>query len=164
MDLLLPDLGLFFWTAIIFLIILFLLTKFAWKPVVKMLNERSEGINQALKSAEAARAEMANLTADNQRILNEAKEEKSRIIKEAKDAAEKLRTMAADAAKADAAKILADAKREIENQKNAAMMDIKNQIGTLATEVAEKMIRKELKKDGEQMNYVNSLVNEMKLN
>ena len=164
MDLLLPDLGLFFWTAIIFLIILFLLTKFAWKPVVKMLNERSEGINQALKSAEAPRAEMANLTADNQRILNEAKEEKSRIIKEAKDAAEKLRTMAADAAKADAAKILADAKREIENQKNAAMMDIKNQIGTLATEVAEKMIRKELKKDGEQMNYVNSLVNEMKLN
>ncbi len=164
MELLKPEFGLFFWTLCIFLVILFILSKFAWKPIVAALKEREEGINTALKSAENARAEMANLAADNQRILNEAKEEKAKIIKEAKEASERMRAVATDSAKAEAAKILADAKREIENQKNAALVDIKNQIGNLATEVAEKMIRKELKKDGEQMNYVNQLVGEIKLN
>jgi F-type H+-transporting ATPase subunit b len=164
MELLKPEFGLFFWTLCIFLVILFLLSKFAWKPIVAALKEREDGINIALQSAEKARGEMALLTADNQRILNEAKEEKSKIIKEAKDAAERIRTQTTDQAKVEAAKILTDAKLEIENQKNAALIDIKNQIGTLATEVAEKMIRKELKKDGEQTNYVNQLVNEIKLN
>jgi F-type H+-transporting ATPase subunit b len=164
MELLKPEFGLFFWTLCIFLVILFILSKFAWKPIVAALKEREEGIHTALKSAENARAEMANMAADNQRILNEAKEEKTKIIREAKDASERMRAQAADIAKTEAAKIIADAKREIENQKNAALVDIKNQIGNLATEVAEKMIRKELKKDGEQMNYVNQIVGEIKLN
>jgi F-type H+-transporting ATPase subunit b len=129
-----------------------------------MLKEREEGIATALQSAEKAKAEMAQLTADNQRILNEAKEEKSKILKEARDTFDKIVGEASEKAKAEASRLLAEAKRDIDNQKNAAMIEIKNQIGNLATEVAEKMIRKELKKDGEQMSYMNQLVNEIKLN
>lgn len=164
MELLTPEFGLFFWTLVVFLILVFILSKYAWKPIMAALNEREQGITEALQSAEKAKAEMAALNADNQRILNEAKEEKSKIIREAKDASEKMMNEAREKAKTEAAKILVDAKREIENQKNAVMVDIKNQIGNLATEVAEKMIRKELKKDGEQMGYVNQLVGEIKLN
>ncbi len=164
MELLKPELGLMFWTTVLFLLLLFILKKFAWKPILDMLKEREEGIATALQSAEKAKAEMALLTADNQRILNEAKEEKAKILKEARDTYDKIVGEASEKAKAEAAKILAEAKRDIENQKNAVMVEIKNQIGTLATDVAEKMIRKELKKDGEQMNYVNQLVGEIKLN
>jgi F-type H+-transporting ATPase subunit b len=96
--------------------------------------------------------------------LNEAKEEKSKILKEARDTYDKIVGEASEKAKAEASRLLAEAKRDIDNQKNAAMIEIKNQIGNLATEVAEKMIRKELKKDGEQMSYMNQLVNEIKLN
>jgi F-type H+-transporting ATPase subunit b len=164
MELLKPELGLIFWTSILFLLLLLILKKFAWAPILGMLKEREEGIATALQSAEKAKAEMAALTADNQRILNEAKEEKSKILKEARDTYDRVVGEASEKAKAEAAKILADAKRDIDNQKNAAMIEIKNQIGNLATEVAEKMIRKELKKDGEQMTYMNQLVNEIKLN
>jgi F-type H+-transporting ATPase subunit b len=164
MELLTPELGLIFWTAILFLLLLVILKKFAWSPILSMLKEREEGIATALQSAEKAKAEMAALTADNQRILNEAKEEKAKILKEARDTFDKIVGEASNKAKDEAAKILADAKRDIDNQKNAAMIEIKNQIGNLATEVAEKMIRKELKKDGEQMSYMNQLVGEIKLN
>ncbi|MEY2828918.1 MAG: synthase subunit [Bacteroidota bacterium] len=164
MELLKPELGLIFWTSILFILLLFILKKFAWAPILDMLKEREEGIATALQSAEKAKAEMAQLTADNQRILNEAKEEKSKILKEARDTYDKIVGEASEKAKAEAARLLAEAKRDIDNQKNAAMIEIKNQIGNLATEVAEKMIRKELKKDGEQMSYMNQLVNEIKLN
>ncbi|MFM2224647.1 MAG: synthase subunit [Bacteroidota bacterium] len=164
MELLTPELGLIFWTSILFLLLLFILKKFAWSPILSMLKEREEGIATALQSAEKAKAEMAALTADNQRILNEAKEEKAKILKEARETYDKIVGEASNKAKDEAAKILADAKRDIDNQKNAAMIEIKNQIGNLATEVAEKMVRKELKKDGEQMNYLNQLVGEIKLN
>ncbi|MEN9521888.1 MAG: synthase subunit [Bacteroidota bacterium] len=164
MELLKPELGLIFWTSILFILLLFILKKFAWAPILDMLKEREEGIATALQSAEKAKAEMAQLTADNQRILNEAKEEKSKILKEARDTYDKIVGEASEKAKAEAARLMAEAKRDIDNQKNAAMIEIKNQIGHLATEVAEKMIRKELKKDGEQMSYMNQLVNEIKLN
>ena len=164
MELLKPELGLMFWTAVLFVLLLIILKKFAWGPILGMLKEREEGIATALQSAEKAKAEMAQLTADNQRILNEAKEEKAKILKEARETYDKIVGEAANKAKDEAAKILADAKRDIDNQKNAAMIEIKNQIGNLATEVAEKMIRKELKKDGEQMSYMNQLVGEIKLN
>jgi F-type H+-transporting ATPase subunit b len=164
MELLKPELGLIFWTSILFLFLLLILKKFAWAPILNMLKEREEGIATALQSAEKAKAEMAQLTADNQRILNEAKEEKSKILKEARDTYDKIVGEASEKAKVEAARLLAEAKRDIDNQKNAAMIEIKNQIGNLATEVAEKMIRKELKKDGEQMSYMNQLVNEIKLN
>ena len=164
MELLKPELGLMFWTTLLFLLLLFILKKFAWGPILGMLKEREEGIATALQSAEKAKAEMAALTADNQRILNEAKEEKAKILKEARETYDKIVGEASNKAKDEAARLLAEAKRDIDNQKNAAMVEIKNQIGNLATEVAEKMIRKELKKDGEQMNYLNQLVGEIKLN
>jgi F-type H+-transporting ATPase subunit b len=164
MELLKPELGLMFWTTLLFLLLLFILKKFAWGPILGMLKEREEGIATALQSAEKAKAEMAALTADNQRILNEAKEEKAKILKEARETYDKIVGEASGKAKDEAARLLAEAKRDIDNQKNAAMVEIKNQIGNLATEVAEKMIRKELKKDGEQMNYLNQLVGEIKLN
>ena len=164
MELLKPELGLMFWTTLLFLLLLFILKKFAWGPILGMLKEREEGIATALQSAEKARAEMALLNADNQRILNEAKEEKAKILKEARETYDKIVGEASNKAKDEAARLLAEAKRDIDNQKNAAMVEIKNQIGNLATEVAEKMIRKELKKDGEQMNYLNQLVGEIKLN
>ncbi len=164
MELLKPELGLIFWTGIVFLGLIFILKKFAWGPILTALNEREKGIAEAIQSAEKARAEMASLNADNQRILNEAKEEKAKIIKEAKDTAEQMRIELTEKSKAEAAKILSDAKREIENQKNAAMVDIKNQIGNLATQVAEKMIRKELAKDAGHQAYVEQLMKEIKLN
>ncbi len=164
MELLKPELGLMFWTTLLFLLLLFILKKFAWGPILGMLKEREEGIATALQSAEKAKAEMAALTADNQRILNEAKEEKAKILKEARETYDKIVGEASNKAKDEAARLLAEAKRDIDNQKNAAMVEIKNQIGNLATSVAEKMIRKELKKDGEQMNYLNQLVGEIKLN
>ncbi len=164
MELLKPELGLMFWTTLLFLLLLFILKKFAWSPILSMLKEREEGIATALQSAEKARAEMALLNADNQRILNEAKEEKAKILKEARETYDKIVGEASGKAKDEAARLLAEAKRDIDNQKNAAMIEIKNQIGVLATSVAEKMIRKELKKDGEQMNYLNQLVGEIKLN
>jgi len=158
-----PDPGLIFWTTFIFLGLWFFLGRTAWKPISKALKEREDSIDDALAQAESARAEMATLTAKNEQILNEAREEKSQIIRQAKESGEKMVADAKEKSKEEASKILANARMEIENQKNAAIADLKNQSGALAIEIAEKILKKELKGSPEHESYVNKLVDNINL-
>lgn len=164
MDLLIPGFGLFFWTALVFLIVLFLLKKFAWKPILSALDEREKGIADSLASAEKVRNEMSNMKSEHEQLLNQAREERTLLLKEAKETKEKIVNEAKDAAKEEANKIMVEARQQIEFQKNAAIVDVKNQIGSLVIEVAEKVLRKELSNKEEQNNYIKKLAEEIKLN
>ncbi|MBP6623846.1 MAG: F0F1 ATP synthase subunit B [Chitinophagaceae bacterium] len=164
MDLLTPSFGLFFWTLIAFLTVIFLLKKFAWKPILDALHERESSIADSIASAEKVKAEMNNMKSEHETLLNQAREERSLLLKEAKDAKEKIINDAKDAAKEEANKIMAETRQQIEFQKNAAMIDVKNQIGGLVIEVAEKVLRKEMSNKSEQEAYISKLAGEIKLN
>lgn len=144
MDLVTPGIGLVFWTTVTFLLVVFLLIKFAWKPVLGMINERNKSIEDALKLAETTKAEMAKLQADNERIIAEARKERDNLLKEAREMKGQMIAQAKSEASAEANKIMAAAKLSIENEKNQAMQDLKNQVATLSFEIAEKVIGKEL--------------------
>jgi F-type H+-transporting ATPase subunit b len=159
-----PDLGLFFWTLLSFTVLLLLLRKFAWKGIVGALKEREEHIEEALLAAERAKQEMANLTNENEKLLAEAKEERNKMLREAKDAKETLINEAKDKAKSEATQIIEDAKKEIDNQKMAALVEVKNQVGQMAIEITKKILHKELGDQKAQENYVEELVDEIKLN
>ena len=164
MDLLIPGFGLFFWTAIAFLAVLFLLKKFAWKPILSALDEREKGISDSLASAERVRAEMGMMKSEHETLLNQAREERTLLLKEAKETRDRMVNDAKDIAKEEANKIMTEARQQIEFQKNAAMVDVKNQIGTLVIEVAEKVLKKELSNRDEQNNYIKKLAEEIRLN
>ena len=159
-----PEFGLLFWTSVVFIVVWWLLGRFAFRPIQQALKDRETSIQESLDQARLAREEMASLKAENENILAQAREERAKILKEAKDVKENIITEAKVKAKEEAQKIVNNAKTEIENQKAAAMLDVKNQAGMLALEIAEKVIRKELKGDMEQEKYANSLVDEIKLN
>lgn len=144
MDLVTPGIGLVFWTTVTFLLVVFLLIKFAWKPVLGMINERNKSIEDALQLAEKTKAEMALLQADNERIIAEARKERDNLLKEAREMKDQMITQAKAEASAEANKIMAAAKVSIENEKNQAMQDLKSQVATLSFEIAEKVIGKEL--------------------
>ena len=144
MDLVTPGIGLVFWTTVTFLLVVFLLIKFAWKPVLGMINERNKSIEDALKLAETTKAEMAKLQADNEKLLAEARKERDNLLKEAREMKDQMIAQAKSEASAEANKIMAAAKLSIENEKNQAMQDLKNQVATLSFEIAEKVIGKEL--------------------
>ena len=144
MDLVTPGIGLVFWTTVTFLLVVFLLIKFAWKPVLGMINERNKSIEDALKLAETTKAEMAKLQADNERIIAEARKERDNLLKEAREMKDQMIAQAKSEASAEANKIMAAAKLSIENEKNQAMQDLKNQVAALSFEIAEKVIGKEL--------------------
>lgn len=164
MGLITPALGLFVWTLVAFLIVLFILKKFAWKPILKTLNERETGIANSIASAEKVRLEMAEMQADNQRLLQEAREERSIMLKEAKDAKDKIINEAKEQAKAEANKIMEEARVQIELKKNAALTEVKNEIGSMAVAVAEKVLRKKLDAADTQADYIKMLAEEIKLN
>jgi F-type H+-transporting ATPase subunit b len=164
MDLLIPGFGLIIWTLLAFLIVFFVLKKFAWKPILSALSEREEGIANAIASADRLKAEMAQIKNENEALLAKAREEKTQIIKDAKDAADKLVADAKEKGKAEYERIIADAQAAIEHQKNAALTDVKNIAGKLALEVSEKLIRKQLAGNAEQESFVKQLVQEVKLN
>lgn len=164
MDLLTPGFGLFFWTLIAFLTVFFLLKKFAWKPILEALNEREKNISDSIASAEKVKNEMASMKSEHEILLNQAREERAQLLKEAKETKEKIINEAKDAAKEEANKIMQETRQQIEFQKNAAIIDVKNQIGTLVIEVAEKVLRKELSNKEEQNRYINTLAQEIKLN
>lgn len=164
MGLLTPALGLFVWTLIVFLIVAFILKKYAWKPIVESLNKREKGIADSIATADRLKAEMGKMQADNERLLAEAREERARLLKEAKETKEKMINDAKDLAKTEAAKIIEEARLQIEQKKNAAMTDVKNQIGKLSLEVAEKILRKELSSPDAQNNYAKQLAEEISLN
>ena len=164
MDLLLPHLGLMFWVLIAFLIVFFLLKKFAWSPIMKGLNERETNIADSISSAEKVKLEMAQLKNDNEKLLAQAREERATMLKEAKETKDKMINEAKEEAKVQAAKILADAQASIQHQKMAALTDIKNQVGNLVVEVSEKILRRELANKSEQESYIKQLAEEVKLN
>jgi len=159
-----PDPGLFIWSTVAFLALFFLLSKFAWKPIVKALDERERSIEDALSKAEMAKLEMAKLISENEDLLKEARIERDGILKEAKEIKDQLINDAKDQAKAEGAKMIEAAKSEITNQKLAAMAEIKNQVSTLSLEIAEKVLRKQLEDKGKQQDLVNDLLKEVKLN
>ena len=159
-----PDPGMLFWTTLLFLTLWFVLGRFAFKPIAKALKDRENSIDDALKSAEKARQEMANLNAKNEELLKQAQEERSKILREAQETKDKIVKDAKGKAKEEAAKIITNAKLEIENQKQAALTEVKNQVGLMALDIAEKVIRKELKGNADQENFVNTLVQDIQLN
>lgn len=164
MKLLLPDFGLLIWTLLAFLIVFFILGKFAWPAIVKALKEREQGIADSLATAERVKAEMAQLKSENEALLAKAREERAQLLKEARDTKDKIINEAKEQAKAEANKIILDAQAAIQQQKMAALTDVKNQVGTLVIEVAEKVLRRQLNGKGEQENYIKQLANEVKLN
>jgi len=144
MDLVTPGLGLIVWTTLVFLILVFLLSKFAWKPILNAVHAREEAIDQALKQAEAARAEMGKLQASNEQLLKQAREEREAIVKEGRAMRDAMIAEAKDAASAEAAKILESARTQIHQEKMAAVTELKNQVAQLAIDMAEKVLRAEL--------------------
>ncbi len=164
MDLLLPHLGLIVWTLIAFLLVLFLLSKFAWKPILKGLDERETTIASSIAMAEKVKLEMVQLKGENEALLATAREERAIMIKEAKVTKDKMIADAKEEAKVQAAKILTEANAAIQHQKMAAITDIKNQVGKLVVEVSEKVLRRELANKSEQETYINQLAQELKLN
>ncbi|WP_153800219.1 F0F1 ATP synthase subunit B [Foetidibacter luteolus] len=162
--LVLPDPGLIIWSTLAFLILIFLLGKFAWKPIMKAIGEREQGIAEAIASAEKVKAEMAQLKNENEALLAKAREERAVLIKEAKETSDKMVAEARAKAKSEYDRILADAQSAIEQQKNAAITDVKNQVGNLVIEVAEKVLRKELSNRAAQEGYIKELADGVKLN
>jgi len=164
MDLLLPHLGLIVWTLIAFIVVLFILKKYAWKPILKGLNDREANIAGSIATAERVKLEMAQLKSENEELLATAREERSAMLKEAKEIKDKMINDAKDDAKVQAAKIITEAQASIQNQKMAAITDIKNQVGNLVIEVSEKILRRELANKSEQEKYIRDLSNDIKLN
>lgn len=164
MDLLTPDLGLFIWTLLAFLVVFFILKKFAWKPILKALSERESGIASAIASAERVKQEMAVMKNEHERLMMVAREERSQLLKEAKETKDKIINEAKELAKVEANKIIAEAQQQIHQQKMAAVTDLKNEIGKLAVEVAEKVLRKQLANVDAQSEYASMLADEIKLN
>ncbi|HAI83349.1 MAG TPA: ATP synthase F0 subunit B [Chitinophagaceae bacterium] len=162
--LVLPELGLVIWSTIAFLVLLFVLTKFAWKPIMAAVKERETGIEEALAKAEKMKAEMAQLQNENEALLAKAREERATLIKEAKETADKMVAAAQEKAKAEYDRIVADAQAAIHQQKNQALTEVKNQVGSMVIEVAEKVLRKQLADKPQQEAYIQELVNGVKLN
>ncbi|MDQ3142230.1 MAG: F0F1 ATP synthase subunit B [Bacteroidota bacterium] len=159
-----PAFGLLFWSFLVFTFFWLIVGKLAFKPILKALNDRSNDIQYSLDSAKRAKEEMAQLKSENERVLAEAREEKMKIIREAKDSANILIGEAKEKAKEEAQRIVVNAKNDIETAKKAALVDVKNQVGAMAVEIAEKVIRKDLSSNQQQQDYIKRLVDEIKMN
>ncbi|MGB1111703.1 MAG: F0F1 ATP synthase subunit B [Schleiferiaceae bacterium] len=166
MDKLINDfsIGLFFWQSLVFLLLIFLLRKYAWKPILNAVNEREQSIEGALKAAEKARQEMESLQASNEAILKEAREERERILKEARDMKNNIVAEAKETAAAEADKTVAAAKAAIEAEKAAAVAELKNQAAVLSIEVAEKVLGQELSAENKQAAMISKMIDEVKIN
>ncbi|MEY3873717.1 MAG: hypothetical protein RL363_438 [Bacteroidota bacterium] len=162
--LVLPDIGLVFWNTIAFLMLLIVLRKYAWKPMLKAISDREQGIEDALSKADKMKADIAAMQNENEALLVKAREERAILIKEAKEASEKMVADAKDKAKAEYERIVADAQAAINQQKNAALTEVKNQVGALVVEVAEKVLRRELSNKAEQESYIKQVAEGVKLN
>lgn len=156
--------GLFFWQTLIFLLLIFLLKKFAWKPILDAVNEREEGIKNALLSAEIAKRDMQNLKSDNEKLLAEARVERDVILKEAREIKDKIVSEAKDEAQVQAGKMIEQAKAAINSEKNAAMAELKNQVSSLSIAIAEKVLRSELADKDSQTKLVEKMLGDVKLN
>jgi len=158
------SLGLFVWMLVIFIGLIFLMKKFAWKPILDAVNEREEGIRNALLSAENAKKEMLNLQSSNEKLVAEARAERDAMMKEAREIKEKMINDAKSEAQTQGEKMIAQAKAAIESEKNAAMAELKNQVSTLSLEIAEKVLRDELSNKESQTKLVEKMLGDAKLN
>ena len=163
MDLITPALGLIFWQTIIFLVVLFVLGKFAWKPILGALKTREESIDEALKSAVKAKEEMANLKADNEKLLAEAKQERDNMLKDAAKMGEDLKDQAKVDARLIGDKMIEEARASIENEKNDAIRQIKDQVAELSLQITEKLLKKNLSDDKSQQELVKDYMKDLKL-
>ena len=162
--LVLPDIGLVFWNTIAFVVLLVVLGKFAWKPMLKAISDREQGIEDSLAKADKMKADITAMQNENEALLAKAREERATLIKEAKEASEKMIADAKDKAKSEYERIVADAQVAITQQKNAALTEVKNQVGSLVVDVAEKVLRRELSNKAEQETYIKQLADGVKLN
>lgn len=158
------EFGLFFWQVLIFVGLLLLLKKFAWKPILDAVNEREAGIKNALESAEKAKKEMQNLKSDNEKLLADARAERDALMKEAREIKDKMISDAKAEAQAQGEKMINQAKAAIESEKNAAMADLKNQVASLSLEIAEKLLKDELSNKEAQTKLVEKMLGDAKLN
>jgi len=164
MELVTPGIGLIFWTTLIFLIVLLILKTFAWKPILNAVKTREDSIKGALNAAEKAKSDMLKLQAGNEKILQEAKVEKEAIIREARDIRETIINEAKERTKEETLKMIEAAKVKIENQKLAAIEQIKEQITVLSFDIAEKILREKLSSEKEQKEYINRMIDDLRLN
>ncbi len=164
MDLLKPNFGLLIWTLLAFIIVLFILGKYAWPAIVKGLKQREQSIADSLATAEKVKAEMAQLKNENEALLARAREERTLLLKEARETKDKIINGAKDQARTEANKIVTEAQAAINAQKMAALTEVKNQVGKLVIEVSEKVLRRELDNKDAQEAHIKGLVDEVKLN
>lgn len=164
MDLLVPSFGLIIWTTLVFLLVFFILKKFAWKPILSSLKQRETTIAESITSAERVRAEMTQLKNENEALLAKAREERAQLLKEARETKDKIINEAKEQAKIEASKIIVDAQAAIQQQKMAAITEVKNQVGNLVIEVSRKVLRKEMEGSAEQESFIRKLTDEVKLN
>lgn len=164
MDLVTPDIGLIFWTTVSFVILYFILAKYAWKPILGAVNDREKSIKDALSAAEKAKEEMANLKSDNEKILNEAKLQREALLKDARDIKSKIISDAQNEATEKANKLIQAAKTAIDNEKSAAMKELKNTVVDLSLNIAEKLLSKELDNKDKQIKNIKDIIDKSKLN
>ncbi len=164
MDLITPSFGLIFWQTIIFLIVLFILGKFAWKPILGAISSREQSIADALKAAESAKEEMTNLKSTNEKLLAEARQERDKMMREAAKVGEQLNEQAKADAKIIGDKMIDDAKQTIEAEKNDAIRQIKDQVADLSLQIAEKLLKKNLADDKSQQDLIKDFMKDLKLN
>lgn len=164
MDLLTPGTGLIIWQLIVFLLLLLLLSKLAWKPIMSSLKEREASIQSALDTAEKARIEMSQLRADNEKLLKEAREERERILREARDVSNRMKDEAQLDARKNADKIIEDAKAAINIEKQAALKEVKIQVALFSLDIAEKLMKKNLAGDKAQKELVENYIKDLKIN
>ena len=164
MELVTPEIGLIFWTTIVFLILLTVLKKYAWKPILSAVDERNKSIEDALKAADKAKKEMLDLNTDNERILIQAKKERDTLLKEGREIKENIIAEAKDKAKIEAEKILITAKEQINNEKMKAITELKNQVAEMSIDIAEKILKSELSDKNKQKELIAEALKSNELN
>jgi F-type H+-transporting ATPase subunit b len=164
MDLITPNLGLLFWQTVLFLLLLFILTKFAWKPIMASLREREDSIESALRMADQAKLEMQQLKAGNEKLMAEARQERDRMMQEATMMANQHRETEKARASAEANQIVQQAREAIQTEKNAALAEVKNTAAQLSVDIAERILRRELADPAAQTQLVDSYLKDVKLN
>ena len=164
MGLVTPDYGLLFWMVLTFLTIMFILKKFAWKPILSSLKEREDSIEEALESAQKARDEMGKLQADNEKILAEARSERNQMLKEAKEIKQSMIDEAKGKAGQEADKMIESARQAIQNEKTAAINEMKENIASLSVQIAEKILKKQLDDPAKQKELMDQYIKDIKLN
>lgn len=164
MELLTPGTGLILWQLIVFLLLFFLLSKLAWKPIITSLKERERSIQDALDTAERARLEMTRLKSDNENLLKQAREEREKILRDARDVSARIKEEAEQNAKKSADRIIDDARTAINNEKQAALKEVKDVVANLSLDVASKILRKNLSNDQAQKDLTQQYIKDIKLN